>query len=70
MKKLLIPILYLLLLVACNNGKVSSAEGLDTGDNYIPIDAIDVCGNKVTYDLKIATESVERNPMIENNIYN
>ena len=44
--------------------------GLDTGDNYIPIDAIDACGNKATYDLKIATERVENNPMIENNIYN
>lgn len=44
--------------------------GLDAGDNYIPIDAIDSCGNKATYDLKISTERIKDNPVIENNIYN
>lgn len=44
--------------------------GLDTGDNYIPIDAIDACGNKATYDLRISTERIKDNPVIENNIYN
>ena len=43
--------------------------GLNTGDNYIPIDAIDACGNKSTYDLSISTQRIERNPVIENNIY-
>ena len=49
---------------------VTICVGLDTGDNYIPIDAIDACGNKATYDLKITTERVKDNPVIENNIYN
>lgn len=57
------------------NGKTSPyhstiSVGLDTGDNYIPIDAIDACGNKSTLDLNITTERIERNPVIENNIYN
>lgn len=44
--------------------------GLDTGDNYIPIEAIDERGNKSSYDLKITTEPINENPVIENNIYN
>ena len=44
--------------------------GLNTGDNYIPIDAVDACGNKSTYDLNISTERIQKNPVIENNIYN
>lgn len=44
--------------------------GLDTGDNYIPIEVIDKRGNKTSYDLKITTEQIKDNPVIENNIYN
>lgn len=44
--------------------------GLDTGDNYIPIDVFDKRGNKSTYDLKITTERIKEDPVIENNIYN
>lgn len=44
--------------------------GLDTGDNYIPIEVIDKRGNRTSYDLKITTEQIKDNPVIENNIYN
>lgn len=43
--------------------------GLNTGDNYIPIEAIDKRGNKSSYDLKITTERIKDNPVVENNIY-
>lgn len=42
--------------------------GLNTGDNYIPIDAFDRRGNKASYDLKISTERVKEDRVIENNI--
>lgn len=42
--------------------------GLNTGDNYIPIDAFDKRGNKASYDLKISTERVKEDRVIENNI--
>ena len=49
---------------------VSVSVGLNTGDNYIPIDAIDARGNISTYDLKIPTERIKKDPVIETNIYN
>lgn len=49
---------------------ITLSIGLNTGDNYIPIEAIDKRGNKTSYDLSITTESIKENPVIENNIYN
>ena len=42
---------------------------LGTGENFIPIDAIDALGNKTSYDLEISTQRIKKEPVIENNIY-